>query len=446
MTAPLNATHDPAAASWIKAAQDPTTDFPLQNLPFGAFRPAPSPPQPPRLGVAIGDRVLDLAGLAAVNLLGAELAPAAAALAEPNLNRLMALEPAILQALRHRLFALLHSSAPESHRAALGSLLHPLDRVELCLPIAVGDYTDFYSSIHHATRVGQLFRPDHPLLPNYKWVPIGYHGRASSLVASGAAIRRPCGQAAPPADRPDSAPLFGPSRRLDYELELGLLVGAGNTLGEPVPIAKAGGHFFGVCLVNDWSARDIQAWEYQPLGPFLGKNFATTLSPWVVTLDALAPFRVAADARPPGDPAPLSYLFDAADQASGALDVFVEAALRTAAMRQAGMAPHPLSRASARDLYWTPAQMLAHHTSNGCPLRPGDLLATGTISGPEPGSAGCLLELTSGGRAPLRLPNGESRQFLADGDEVVLRAYCERPGWRRLGWGECRGLILPAGA
>jgi fumarylacetoacetase len=308
----------------------------------------------------------------------------------------------------------------------------------LLRPIAVGDYTDFYASVHHATNVGSMFRPDNPLLPNYKWVPIGYHGRASSLVPSGTPITRPRGQIKDPkAD----APTFGASRALDYEMEVGFIVGRGNPLGTPVPVGEAASHLFGLCLVNDWSARDIQTWEYQPLGPFLAKNFATTVSPWVVTLEALEPFRTRAAARPAGDPAPLPYLTDPADQSRGAFDLTVEVWLSSARMRDAGTPPLRVSRARAADLYWTPAQMLAHHTSNGCNLQPGDLLASGTVSGPDRENRGCLLELTWRGAEPLTLPTGETRSFLENGDEVIMRGYAEREGAVRIGFGECRGTV-----
>jgi fumarylacetoacetase len=312
--------------------------------------------------------------------------------------------------------------------------------VDMGLPAAVGDYPDFYASIFHASNVGKLFRPDNPLLPNYKYVPIGYHGRASSLVPSGTPIRRPCGQSRDG----DAAPNFRPTRSLDYELELGFFVSAGNSLGETIPIAMAEEHLFGICLVNDWSARDVQAWEYQPLGPFLAKNFATSLSPWVVAMEALAPFRTCAFARPEGDPAPLPYLFDRTDRDCGGLDLWLEVSLRSARMRQSGISPAVLGRSNFRDMYWTMAQMLAHHAGNGCNLRPGDLLASGTVSGPGPTAHGCLLELTARGKNPVALPNGEQRSFLEDGDEVILRGFCERDGFRRIGLGACRGTILSA--
>ena len=300
----------------------------------------------------------------------------------------------------------------------------------MLLPVAIGDYTDFYASVHHATNVGSMFRPDNPLLPNYKWLPIGYHGRSSSIVVSGTPVRRPSGQTK---DDASPAPVFGPSKRLDYEMELGMFIGPGNDLGEPIAVGSALDHVFGFCLVNDWSARDVQTWEYQPLGPFLAKSFATSISPWIVTLDALEPFRTRAFERASGDPEPLPYLRD-----DVGYDINVEVWLRTKKMSE----PVRLSRGNFRDMYWTVAQLVAHHTSNGCNLRPGDLLASGTISGPEKDARGCLLELTWRGTEPIQLPTGETRRFLEDGDEVILRAYCEREGVPRIGFGECRGVVV----
>lgn len=419
---------------WVESAHDPGTDFPLENLPFGVFEDGGNRGC---IGLAIGDAILDLSGCAEAGLLDPFPWPVRHACRQGgDLNALAARgNPS---ALRRRAAELLTG---EEHRAAVAPLLIPQKNVRLLPPFRIGDYTDFYASIHHATNVGRLFRPDNPLLPNYKWVPIGYHGRASSIVLSGAAIRRPGGQTKA-ADAP--APIFGPSRMLDYELEMGFFVSAGNALGSAIPLSEAEDHIFGFCLVNDWSARDIQAWEYQPLGPFLGKSFATTMSPWIVTLDALEPFRVAPAPRPEGDPAPLPYLTSERDYQRGAFDIQLEVALATAKMRAAGEAPARISLGNLRDLYWTPAQMLAHHASNGCNLRPGDLLATGTISGPTPGSVGCLLERTKRGAEPFRLPNGEQRRFLEDGDEVMIRAWCEREGRARIGFGECRGIIVPA--
>ncbi|MBI3885536.1 MAG: fumarylacetoacetase [Opitutae bacterium] len=434
----LNQTHDPARLSWVDTANDTATDFPLQNLPYGVFRPGPV--ATPRLGVAIGTSILDLAAAAHVGLLP-EIATAACR--QSSLNELMALGAPAWSALRARLSELLGADTCPAGplRARVESCLTPLARAVMLLPAQIGDYTDFYASIFHATNVGTMLRPDSPLLPNYKWVPVGYHGRSSSIVVSGTAVRRPNGQTKP-ADLP--APVFGPCKNLDYELELAAFVGPGNPPGTAVPVAHAGQNIFGVVLLNDWSARDLQTWEYQPLGPFLAKNFASTISPWVVTLEALAPFRCPAFARPADDPAPLPHLTDAADQKCGGLDLTLEVWLATAAMRAAGTAPVRLTRGNFQTMYWTLAQLLAHHASNGCNLRPGDLLGSGTVSGPAKDSRGCLLELTWRGTEPLTLPNGEVRKFLADGDEVILRGYAERPGARRLGLGECRGLVLPA--
>jgi fumarylacetoacetase len=356
----------------------------------------------------------------------------------------MALGPDYWAALRLQVSAFLSSDSPayRANRRLAERTLVPMSHVELLLPAQIGDYTDFYASVDHAANVGSMFRPDNPLLPNYKWMPIGYHGRASSIVRSGTPVRRPKGQLK---DAGAEAPVFAPTRALDYEMEVGCFVGPANALGAPVPIQEAEKHLFGLCLVNDWSARDIQTWEYQPLGPFLAKNFATTVSPWVVTLEALDPFRVPAYARPAGDPAPLSHLDSAANRQRGGVDVTVEVFLRTAAMRAAGLPEQRVSRSRMADLYWTLAQMFAHHTSNGCNLQPGDLFASGTISGPAKEARGCLLELTWRGTDPLGLAGGESRKFLEDGDEVIMRGHCERPGTARIGFGECRGVVVAAG-
>ena len=433
----LNETHAPNLRACVPAANAPDADFPIQNLPFGVFSVGDG--VAPRGGVAIGDHVLDVAACARAGLLGGLAAEAALACDAPALNGLLALGSAAWSALRLALSRLLRAGGPlDAEPEQRARLLHPLAAADLHLPLAVGDYTDFYASAFHATNVGAMMRPENPLLPNYKYVPIGYHGRASSLVASGAPVRRPRGQL-PTREGP---PSFGPSARLDYELELAFVAGPGNPLGEPVPIERAGEHLFGVTLLNDWSARDMQRWEYQPLGPFLAKSFATTLAPWLVTCEALAPFRCPAFARPAGDPSPLPYLSDPDDQAAGGIDLTLEVGLLSRQMRAAGMLPALLSRSSSAVLYWTPAQLLAHHTSNGCNLRPGDLLGSGTVSGPEPGARGCLLELTWGGKEPLTLPTGEARAFLEDGDEVIMRGYAERAGFRRIGLGECRGLIV----
>ena len=431
----LDETHAPRLRSWVPEANG-HPEFPIQNLPLGVFSP---PGGTPRIGTAIGDQVLDLAGLLEAGFLTGAAADAVRAAANGSLNGLLALGAGPRKALRARLSELLREGAPE--RDQLAPLLSKLADCTLHLPARIGDYTDFYVGIHHATEVGKLFRPDNPLLPNYKYVPIGYHGRASSIRPSGTPVRRPNGQTKAP---DAAAPVFGPSRRLDYELELGIWVGPGNEQGEPVPVAEAADHIAGFCLLNDWSARDVQAWEYQPLGPFLSKNFATSLSPWVVTMEALAPFRVPARARPAGDPAPLPYLSDAGDVALGGLDLVLEAWLLTPKMRAAGTSPHRLSSGNFRQMYWTLGQLLTHHASNGCNLQPGDLLGSGTVSGEAEDSRGCLLELTTRGAAPVKLPGGESRVFLEDGDEVILRGYAARPGARRIGLGECRGVVLPA--
>lgn len=434
----IDATHDPALRSWVESANEDDSDFPIQNLPFGRFRRAGSS-QAWRIGVAIGDQVLDLRAAREHAPWPADVAATLAPLAAGDLNTFMAAGSAARRALRTALSqALAHGSAQQQ---ALAPCLLPQSAIELTVPCAIGDYTDFYTGIHHATTVGRLFRPDNPLLPNYQWVPIGYHGRSSSIVASGHPVRRPLGQARP-ADA--QQPSFGPSQRLDYEVELGFLVGPGNALGQPIAIDDAEDHLFGVTLFNDWSARDIQPWEYQPLGPFLSKNFASTISPWVVTMEALAPFRAPLQ-RPSGSAEPLPYLDSRATREKGAIAVRLEAWLQTAAMRAAGEAPVRLSSARSDEAaFWTPAQLVAHHTSGGCNLQPGDLFGSGTLSGPAPDQAGSLLELSQGGKQAIRLPNGESRTFLADGDTLMLRGICERPGVRRIGFGECAGTVLPA--
>ena len=432
-----DSTHEPALQSWVASANAADTDFPIQNLPFGRFRRADTA-EPWRIGVAIGDQVLDLRHGAAIGGWPDAVAQAMQPLAAGDLKAFMAFGPAARRLVRLALSRALQGGS--ALQSVLGPCLVPQSAVQMALPCEIGDYTDFYTGIHHATTVGQLFRPDNPLLPNYKWVPIGYHGRASSIVVSGQPIRRPQGQTKTAAE----APVFGPCQRLDYELELGFLVGSANALGEPVPIAQAADHLFGVTLFNDWSARDIQAWEYQPLGPFLSKNFASTMSPWVVTMEALAPFRSPL-LRPAGDPPPLPYLNDATELAQGSLDITLEVWLQTAAMCQAGLAAVRLSAGHAREAaYWTPAQLLAHHTSGGCNLQPGDLLGSGTLSGPLPAQAGSLLELSSGGKQAITLPNGETRAFLADGDTLILRGHCQRDGARRIGLGECSGTVVAA--
>jgi fumarylacetoacetase len=432
----LDETHDPTRRSWVTSANEDGADFPLQNLPFGRIRP-PRGEGPWRVGVAIGDRVLDLGAAAAAGLIDRVPQGVVEACTATDLGPFMALERRHRIALRRRLHGLLVDGSPGAERAA--SSLLALADVEVGLPVSIGDYTDFYASVFHATNVGRMMRPDNPLLPNYKHVPIGYHGRASSIVPSGTRIRRPSGQT-----RPDGAdrPVFGPTQRLDYELEVGLFVGPGNPLGQPVPLAEAEDHAVGLCLLNDWSARDVQAWEYQPLGPFLAKSFATTISPWVVTLDALEPFRVAPFERPAGDPAPLPYLDHPLHRTRGGIDVRLDVWLQSARMRDEGLEPIRLSESGLRDMYWTFAQMIAHHTSNGCNLRPGDLLASGTVSGAEKDARGCLLELTWRGQDPIALPTGEVRRFLEDGDEVTMTARCARAGMVGLGFGRCVGRIV----
>jgi fumarylacetoacetase len=428
----LDQTHDPGLRSWVASANG-HPDFPIQNLPLGVFSPLAGAP---RGGIAIGEMILDLRALHDAKLLDGEAQAACHLCTGPTLNPLLAAGATPRRALRAAVGALLAEGAKERPE-----LLHRAADCTLCLPAQIGDYTDLYAGIHHATNVGKLFRPDDPLLPNYKWVPIGYHGRASSIRPSGSEVRRPNGQRKYP-DRDE--PSFGPTERLDYELELGIWVGPGNALGTPIPIDEAACHIAGYCLLNDWSGRDFQAWEYRPLGPFLAKNFHTTNSPWIVTPEALAPFRAAQPKRPDGDPQPLPYLWDEADQQGGALDLELEVLLLTPAMREQKMVPHLLSRGSALNLYWTPAQLLTHHASNGCNLQPGDLLGSGTISSPTPDGYGSLLEITRGGREKVRLPTGETRGFLEDGDEVILRAHAHRDGYVSVGFGECRGMVVPA--
>jgi len=431
----LDETHDPRIASFVASANDGSTDFPLQNLPFGVFRRRGSN-EKFRGGIAIGDAVLDLRALVGSGLVDGAASTALQAAAASALNGFMALGPRAWSAVRHAAWALLRHDSPQ--RTRVEPCLVERAAVEHALPAAVGDYTDFYASIHHATSVGRMFRPDQPLMPNYKWVPIAYHGRASSIGVSPQRFARPVGQRLPPGKE---QPVVGPTQRLDYELELGVWIGAGNPLGQPIPIGEAEDHVFGLTLLNDWSAREIQAWEYQPLGPFLAKNFATTVSPWLVTLDALAPYRLPFT-RPAGDPAPLPYLDAPSVRAEGAFDVELEALLSTTRMREQGVAPVSLSRSNFRHAYWTVGQLVAHHTVNGCNLQPGDVFGTGTQSGPGPEEAGSLLELTSGGRQPLTLPNGETRGFLQDGDVVTLRAWCQRDGAARIGFGEAVGEVL----
>lgn len=433
----LNETHSPELTSWVESARTPGCDFPIQNLPHGVFR-RRGDGDPLRGGVAIGDRILDMAAAHASGAFHGEAAAAAAHAAAPTLNGLMAMGPRAWSALRLQLSRLLRTGAPQADR--LSTCLVPQADAEMAVPARIGDYTDFYTSVHHATNIGKLFRPDAPLTPNFKWIPIAYHGRASSVAVSGQGFRRPLGQTLPPGAQ---APVFGECRRLDYELEMGIWVGPGNDPGQAIPLAEVDDHIFGMCLLNDWSARDIQAWEYQPLGPFLAKNFATTISPWIVTLEALAPYRVAW-VRPQDDPQPLPYLDNDATRREGALDIVIEAWLESEQMRAAGQAPSRLSHSSLRHSYWTVGQMVTHHAVGGCNLQPGDLIGTGTQSGPTHGEAAAMIELSVGGKLPITLANGEIRTFLLDGDTVILKAWCEAPGLARIGFGECRGTVLPA--
>jgi fumarylacetoacetase len=436
----LDTTHDPSRLSWVRSANHVDADFPIQNLPFGVFR-ARGSAQRPRVGVAIGDQILDLVTAAAMLSAGfTGNAEAIAACDAPSLNALMALGREAQRALRQAIGNLLDASNTVASEALTAALV-PMVDAELLLPAQIGDYTDFYASVYHATNVGSMFRPDNALLPNYKYVPIGYHGRSSSIVPSDTTVRRPSGQRKGPND---TEPTVGPSRSMDYECEVGVFVGPGNAMGSTIPLAAAEQHMFGLCLLNDWSARDVQAWEYQPLGPFLAKNFATTISPWVVTMDALEPFRAPAFARPDGDPAPLPYLSDAGNEARGGIGITLEVRLQSATMRAAGTPPATVSATQFTHMYWSMAQMIAHHAMGGCNLRPGDLLGSGTVSGPTKAERGCLLELTWRGAEPITLPSGETRAFLEDGDLVELTGWCEAAGARRIGFGSARGIVVGA--
>jgi fumarylacetoacetase len=437
MKTQLNETHDPSLRSFIASANDGITDFPIQNLPFAVFRRAGSD-ESFRGGVAIGDQIIDLAWLNRARLLTGDAAVACELAAGTTLKALMAAGNAASSALRLALSRLLRVGSV--HEAQLHAGLVAQDDAEYAVPAHIGDYTDFYTSVYHATNIGRLFRPDNPLLPNYKWVPIGYHGRASSIGISGQAFPRPVGQIMPPGAE---TPVFAPCKRMDYELELGIFIGTGNALGERVAMANAESHVFGLCLLNDWSARDIQGWEYQPLGPFLSKNFASTISPWIVTLEALAPYRTAWT-RPADDPQPLPYLDSTELRTEGAFDIQLEVLIESARMREQNLPPQRLCFTSYRHAYWTISQLVTHHTVNGCNLQTGDLLGTGTLSGPTVSEAGALIELTVGGKQPVTLPGGETRTFLEDGDSVILRAHCEKTGVTRIGFGVCEGRVLPS--
>ncbi len=434
-----NETHNPELRSWVDSANSAGTDFPIQNLPFGVFRRAGSA-EVFRVGVAIGDQILDLTAAQAKSIFTGDADTAAQACCAPTLNAYMALGPHAWSALRLALSRVLREGY--ALQSALSTCLVAQAEAEFAVPAQIGDYTDFYTSVHHATNIGKLLRPDNPLLPNYKWIPIGYHGRSSSIGISGQELRRPVSQVMRPGA---TEPVLAASARMDYELEMGIFIGPGNTLGEPVTMKHAEQHVFGLCLFNDWSARDVQGWEYQPLGPFLAKNFASTVSPWVVTMEALAPYRQAWT-RIEGDPQPLPYLDSPELRDQGALNIELEVFIQTAAMRAQGVAEHRLSHSNFRDAYWSVSQMVAHHTVNGCNLQPGDLLGSGTQSGPEADEAGSMMELSKGGKEAITLPNGEKRTFLEDGDTIIFRGGCQAAGAARIGFGAVRGTLLPARA
>ncbi len=441
----IDHSHDPALNSWVASANQPSSDFPIQNLPYCVFQVGDGPRT---IGVGIGDQVLDLRKAADMGMLGdGVIAPAS----EETLAAIMELPVGQRTALRHHLSSILAEGTEADQNLVQEALCYQSD-IRFCLPCSIRDYTDFYCSVFHATNVGSMFRPNNPLLPNYKHIPIGYHGRASSIVISGTDVRRPVGQKAPAEE--GGPPTRSPSALLDYELEVGFFVSQGNPLGTPISIEDAEDHLFGLCLVNDWSARDLQKWEYQPLGPFLAKSFATSIAPWVITMDALAPFRCPALSRPAGDPQPLDYLASEENESRGGVDIKLEVYLSSQQMREQGLPAKKLSSGNFTNMYWTVAQMLTHHASNGCNLQPGDLMASGTVSGPERDSRGCLLELTWDGdadnpvpgtqRTPIELPTGESRKFLEDGDELTLTGFCDNGQHRRIGFGACKGVIVPA--
>ncbi len=435
----LNDTHDIALKSFVASANDGVTDFPIQNLPFGVFRHAGSA-EAFRGGVAIGDQIVDLDAASEAGVFEGLAERAAEAASGHTLNPLMAMGPEAWSALRGALSEALAVGSPAESK--LRHCLVSQAKAEYGVPAHIGDYTDFYTSVHHATNIGRQFRPDNPLLPNYKWVPIGYHGRASSIVVSGHAFPRPIGQLMPPtAERPTLAPC----KRLDYELEMGVFIGGGNALGSRISMDEAESHVFGLCLLNDWSARDIQGWEYQPLGPFLSKNFASTVSPWIVTLEALAPYRTGWT-RPADDPQPLPYLDSPALRHTGGIDIQLEVLIESARMREQSLPPQRICLTSYKHAYWALSQLVTHHTVNGCNLRPGDLFGTGTLSGPTASEAGALIEMTVGGKQPITLASGESRTFLEDGDSIILRAHCEKTGGTRIGFGVCEGTVLPVAA
>lgn len=435
----LNETHDPQLKSWILSANDGVTDFPIQNLPFASFRPKGAK-DGYRIGVAIGDQILDLKHALANKLLSFSSDQIKAALSQSKLNDFMALGMNDWSLVRRTLSEALKADAPQ--KDALAACLVAEDTAEFTTPCHIPDYTDFYASVHHATNIGVLFRPDNPLLPNYKWLPIGYHGRASSIDVSGQSFPRPKGQT----KAPDAAePSFGPCKRMDFELEMGILIGQGTQLGDSLSIDEAENHIFGMCLFNDWSARDIQAWEYQPLGPFLAKSFASTMSPWIVTMEALAPFR-ADFSRPAADPQPMDYLSSADNTKTGGLDIKLDVLLQTDQMKKSSLPAESLATSNMKYSYWTIAQMVTHHTVGGCNLQPGDLMATGTMSGPDNHEACAMIELTKGGKEPITLKSGETRTFLEDGDTVVIIGHCTADGAARIGFGSSVGTLLPARA
>jgi fumarylacetoacetase len=435
--AQLNETHDPSLKSWVQSGNDEASDFPIQNLPFGVFHLIDGRAHEACGGVAIGDQILDLTAACKSGLFSGVAASAAQAAALGQMNTFMALGRPAWTALRLAISQLLREDATKRDKAR--ACLVPMKKVQMIVPARIGNYTDFFASVYHAMNVGKLFRPDAPLLPNYKHIPIGYHGRASSVRASGHTVKRPNGQLMPAGA---TAPVVGPSQRLDYELEMGVWIGPGNVLGEPIAIEDAEDHIFGLCLLNDWSARDVQGWEYQPLGPFLAKSFLTSISPWIVTLEALAPYRTPFAPRPDSDPHPLPYLMNDYQAKGGGFDIALEAFIETEAMQIAKTQPHQLSHASLKHLYWTAGQMVTHHSMGGCNLESGDLLGTGTTSGPDTDSLGCLLEITEGGKKPIALPTGESRTFLQNGDRLTMKAYCKKEGTRRIGFGECSGAVV----
>lgn len=433
----INETHNINLTSWVESANVDNCDFPIQNLPFAEFR-CKGSDEAFRGGVAIGDQVIDLAKLSKLNVLTGDAKTAADAASEATLNTFMGLGKQYWSALRLALSKALRAGS--EHQQALSDTLVAQSDIEFSLPCRIGDYTDFYTSIYHATAVGSLFRPDNPLLPNYKWVPIGYHGRSSSIDVSGQTFHRPKGQTkAPDAE----VPSFGPCKRLDYELELGIYLGKGNALGDAIAIENAENHVFGFCVFNDWSARDLQAWEYQPLGPFLAKNFASTVSPWIVTTEALAPYRTSWT-RDENDPQPMDYLESKANRDQGAFDIQMDVRIQTQKMRSEGHNPTRVSTSSFKHSYWTVAQMVTHHTVNGCNFMPGDMLGSGTQSGPTHEEAGSLLELSRGGKEKITLSNGEQRSFLEDGDNVIMRGWCEKEGYARIGFGSVESAVLPA--